>query len=225
MKKLCFLLCIFSLIIKSYSQNKDYNKLLCEINNLQNDHKYLEAKCKLESVIDSFPDQWFELSKELIFINEKLEYYESNLDIFKIAHQKGYFYFIHPKMSKYKPYLSFEEFDSLSKADLNLLFEANKISKIKFEVILPQNYDSLKVYPLIFLLHGGGKNIYNVKLHWQAKILNKSYIKVYLQSYRHFDSNTYGWGTSDKKLDNELRSVYKLLIEKYSIDTNKIFIG
>jgi len=225
MKNLFLFLFILGLMGESLSQNQNYTDFLTNINILQKDHKYQEAKEILESSIDSFPNKWFDLSKELIYTNEQLGQYESNLALFNQAHEMGFSYFIHPRMPKYKPYLSFEEFDSISIADLNLLTEANKKSKIRFEVFIPQNYDSLLAYPAILLLHGGGEDIHDVKMHWQATSLDKNYIKIFLQSYRHFDSNTFGWGTSDDKLDREFRLTYKYIKNVYSIDTNKLFIG
>jgi hypothetical protein len=58
---------------------------------------------------------------------------------------------------------------------------------------LPAGCDPMSRYPVIFIFHGGGKSVQSVKDHWQGPVMNKHLIKVYLQSYRHFDngSSTY----------------------------------
>lgn len=218
--------CLFYFIISfAYGQEFSIESLITKTNQFKANGRFLEAKKLIEDYLSSNNENWFELSKELIYINEKLGFYEENLKIFKEAHQKGYFYFIHPEMPKYKPYKEIEGFMSISLKDLQLLSEANKISKTIYEVQLPENYNKTKTYPIIFLFHGGGKNIQDVKKHWQIKELNNNYIKVYIQSHRYFGSKTYGWGSVDERLETDFNSIYKDLKEKYKIDTTAILMG
>lgn len=208
-----------------FSQEPKYDVLLKEIQDLESSESYFQAKQLIIENLNHYNDKWFELSKELIYCNEKLGNLEENLSYFKIAHNKGYFYFIHPRMPKYKPYKDFEDFDLISQRDLQLLREANEKSKTTYEVQLPENYKNEKVYPVIFLLHGGGKNLSDVKKHWQTPELNSNYIKVYVQSYRHFDSETFGWGSGDKRTEQDFRKLFKELLANYLIDTNKVIFG
>jgi CubicO group peptidase (beta-lactamase class C family) len=62
----------------------------------------------------------------------------------------------------------------------------------------------------------------SVRDHWQVPALNRNFIKVYLQSYRHFDYNTYGWGTGDSRLDVEIRTIADTVFSQYSVDTTVI---
>jgi hypothetical protein len=62
----------------------------------------------------------------------------------------------------------------------------------------------------------------SVRDHWQVPALNRNFIKVYLQSYRHFDYNTYGWGTGDPRLDVEVRTIADSVFSQYPVDTTFI---
>ena len=182
------LLCTI-LFLKVTGQDIYCDSILRKVYNLEKEEKFELAYDFLSKEISNCPDRWFEISKELIYINEKLAQYERNLGIFKQAHFKGYFYFIHPQIGKYKPYLSLPEFDKISEEDFRLRDSINKTSKTLYEVVLPNNYKIDSTYPLMFIFHGGGKNMKDSKGHWHSEFLNGSFIKVYLQSYLHFDSN------------------------------------
>lgn len=210
--------------VNVFSQNITIDSLLIKINKLENDNLFIEAKNLINSNINN-DDNWFELSKELIYVNEKLGLHEENLKIFKEANQKGYFYFIHPAMPKYKPYKQFEKFTLISQEDLKLLNESNKKSETIYEIQLPDNFDDTKNYPLIFLLHGGGKNINDVKKHWQVDELNQKFVKVYIQSFRHFDSKTYSWGLVNERLIKDFKNIYHEIRTNYKIDTTSVFMG
>lgn len=225
MKNCILVLVICLVVVESFAQTISYEELINKINTLESDGNYKDAKEFINASIDKYDNHWFSLSKELVYVNEKLGLYEENLAIFCDAHKKGYFYFIHPAMPKYNPYKQYEEFAEISKDDIKLLRAANESSNTIYDVQLPDNYSKESYYPMIILLHGGGRNLKDVKEHWQTDALNKEYIKVYVQSYRHFDSETYGWGSADKRLEQDLERIYKELLENYSIDTNSILMG
>ena len=204
-------------------QNNSVESIFSKIDDLVHKVEYNDAYLLLKNSIDQYPRKWFEFSKEIIYLNKKMGKYEQNLEVFKEAHQRGYFYFIHPRMKEYKPYLKYPAFDSISNRDLTLLNEANKNSSTIYEIKLPDSLTSNKNYPVIFIFHGGGKSMEDVKVHWTGKELSNHYIRVYLQSYRHFDSKSYGWRTSDDRLDKEIRGIYDEIKMKYNIDETNIF--
>jgi predicted esterase len=179
----------------------------------------------LTDMMDRYPGYWFATSKKLIKLNEHRGLPEENMKIFRQAHASGFFYFIHPGMSEYKPYSDITGFKEVSERDLQLRDSAINLSTTIYEVILPELYDTCTKWPLIFIFHGGGSTIDNAMTHWQAPALNMNYIKVYLQSYRYFDSETFGWGSSDSRLDEEIQDIYKEIDAKYKIDHGKILAG
>jgi CubicO group peptidase (beta-lactamase class C family) len=180
------------------------------------------ARQEALSLLNEYDSNWFDISKYLIRLNSEAGLFTENIQLFAEGHRRGYFYFIHPGMPEYKPYLSLPGFDSVSIADLKLREEANRVSRTLFYVQLPENYDPTARYPLVFIFHGGGRSIQSVRDHWQVTELNRNFIKVYLQSYRHFDYNTFGWGTGDPRLDVEIRTIAEKVLSQYPVDTSVI---
>lgn len=212
----------------NFSPNKThltYRQLLDSLNQLEQDSLYQKAKTLLNLNEKYFQDKWFELSKERIYLNEKLGNYYENLSVFSNGHKREYFYLIHPNLPQYKSYLEFEEFDSITKTDQQLRNEAIKNSKTIFEVILPNDYSSENEYPLILIFHGGGSNLIKVKEHWNSEELSNDFIKVYLQSYRHYDSETFGWISGDKRTYSDIKDILNELKTNYTIDTTRIIVA
>jgi len=205
------------------SQTLSYDSVLSKIDSLEKNQEYDRALHFINQHLTCFSDHWFELSKEIIYLNKKTGRLADNLEVFNEAHRNGYFYFIHPGMKEYEPYLSMPGFDSISKSDLQLMAEANQVSETKYEIQLPENFQQNKEYPLVLIFHGGGKNIEDAKQHWNEATFDNSFIKVYLQSYRHFDSKTFGWPNNDKRLDNEMAEIFDDLMSAYEIDQSMIF--
>ncbi|HPJ46264.1 MAG TPA: hypothetical protein PL017_09210 [Tenuifilaceae bacterium] len=226
MKKL-YLIILSQLIsiVVLFSQEITYDEFYKKIIALENEGNYTNAKELAEKNIDKFQVHWFETSKEILYINEKLGNYAENIELFKLAHEKGLFYFLHPQMPKYGPYKGLPDFDTISKVDLQLRNAALEQSKTIYRVQLPENYNENGKYPAIFILHGGGKSISESIGHWQAPSLNQNYVKIYLQSYRHFDFNSFGWGTNDPRLDNDIKKICTEIIAFYPIDTAEILIS
>lgn len=213
------------LITNAFSQVSVLDSVNQSIDSLCNIGKCREAIMQLNALMECNDEYWFSLSKKLIAINESVEDFESNLHIFKEAHKRGYFYFIHKQIPRFAPYLNLPGFDSISTNDLLLREKANDLSTTIFEVQLPNNCNLSNRYPLIFILHGGGKSLAEVKNHWNSNSLSSGFIKVYLQSYRHFDSNSFGWGSLDERLDNDIRRIYQEIIGEYNVDTSMILFG
>jgi predicted esterase len=196
------------------------------VNQLERENKYEEALELSQTVWEKFPGHQFDLTKEFIYLYEKTEQYEKNLEIWEYGHQKGYFYLIHPQIPKYKPYTKFENFQKFVDRDMELRQAAIEKSKMIYEVGLPTNYDDKKEYPLFIILHGGGSTLEMAKNRWQpTEKIRENYILAYVQSYLYFDYNTYGWRASDSRTQEELKGCYDEIIQKYSVDTTRVFIS
>ena len=216
---------LFLSFSSGWAQQLSYNEFTTKINEFEIKGEYKEALEYLKIHQNSFPHKYFELSKEEIYINEKLLNYEENISIFSDGHKKGYFYLIHPSIPKYKPYKDLSRFDSISKKDLELRENALLNSKTIYEVELPNTYSKDRLWPAFLIFHGGGSNIKKVKKHWQTEKLNSNFIKIYIQSYRHYDSETFGWGSGDERADQDLMDLFERISSDYSIDSTKIFVS
>jgi len=208
-----------------FTQDSEYNNLIEQVSKLQENGKADEATILLKKLMYQYPEKWFYTSKKLIRLNEGNGKFEDNIKIFTDAHNKGFFYFIHPMMPRYNPYKDLPGFSELSERDLELRDSAINISSTRYIIEIPDSYDPDKSYPVIFIFHGGGSSLSNAKTHWQVPAINMNYIKVYLQSYRHFDSKSFGWGTGDSRLDKEIADIYRQVKENYNIMTDRIYAG
>lgn len=206
----------------STGQSLSYRDFIHNLNDLEEKGDFKKALGYLTEYKANFPNEYFELAKEEIYINEALQRYADNLFIFKEGHQKGYFYFIDVRIPKYKPYLEFSEFNTISADDLKLRNEAIQKSETIYEVELPKRFSDKREWPLCFIFHGGGSNLEKVRKHWHSLMLDSDYIKIYLQSYRHYDSNTYGWTSGDERADRELAEIFDSIRKSYPIDCSDI---
>ena len=90
---------------------------------------------------------WFTQSREQIRLNEKDSLYKANLSLFRQGHQKGYFYFLHPALPQFEPYLDFPEFEKLVEEDRLLYEAAMETSLTRYQVKLPNRIDVSENYP------------------------------------------------------------------------------
>lgn len=117
-----------------------------------------------------------------------------------------------------------DEFSSLLKVDNNLAEEKESKSRVEYIVDTPLNYHTDSIYPLFIVLHDWGQNASEVRSQWQAPMLKKHFITVYIQSPAVADMDGYQWDDTDKSADIVL-NVYNELLEKYTIDTANIVLG
>ena len=181
--------------------------------------------CSFLSLYNHYKDHHFELLKELIFINEKMGNYKENLDIFRDGHQKGYFFLIHPSLPRYKAYLDFDEFQKISDTDLYLRDSANSVAESQVLIVEPDNFKRSRIYPLIFIYHGGGSNAEKASGKWTSEELDKKYIRVFLQSSRHSDYSTFGWRNSDSIAVKLLEEAYIKVKSTYKIDSSDLVVA
>jgi len=221
---------VFLLTIRSLTgQNTcvdTYDSYYTKVNELEGKKEYEEAILLTNKVWNYFPERKFELIKELEYLNKKTKKYKENLLLWEEGHKEGYFFFLNKQMKQYESYLFYSEFDSLVVQDNYIRDQVLKKSTTKHEVFLPFNYSSDQEYPLLIVLHGGGSNMEKSKIRWQLlDRLKSDFIVVYIQSYRHYDSKTFGWTSSDDRAHDDIERIYFDLIENYSIDTSQIIIA
>ena len=227
-----FLLLILSLLYSIrllYSQEyriNDFTDFENQVNELEKHQQYDEALRLTKSVIDHFPDREFDILKEIIYINEKTEQYEKNLQIWEKGHAKGYFFLLSTRLKRYEPYIKFQPFDDLVKQDDSLRIASFEKSKTIWEVILPDNYSPENQYPLLLILHGGGSNLELAKRRWLIiPEFKKNHIITFIQSYRHMDFNTFGWTSNDERAHRDIKSCFNEIASTFSVDTTRIILS
>ena len=206
-------------------QQLSYDSFMDHLNGLEIESDYSGALEYLLSYESAFPEQWFTLSKEQIYLNEKMQRYVDNLNVLKEGHQRGFFYFLHTAIPRYKPYLEYPEFGELLETDRQLYSKALEKSSTIYQVVLPTGFNPDFDYRLFIIFHGGNSNFQKVRNHWNDDLLNTRFIKVYLQSYRHFDSESFTWRSGDPRSDGDIMRIYREILNIYPVDTTSIVLG
>jgi len=196
-----------------------------KLGELKGDDKYDEAIELLNSIRADFPENDFEISDWYATIYLDAKQYDKAYDIWTEGHKKGYFYLLHPQLPPYKEIAETDEFRRLSEKDLELRTAAIEKSKSVKAIILPEHYDKTKEYPLLIALHGGGSTIKRSKSHWHSEKLNKEFIVMFIQSYRHYNLKKFGWSGGDDRARNDIRNLFDEVVSNYSIDTSSVIIG
>jgi len=229
MKKI--FLVIFTLLFlnlaSGLAQDKtaSYDDFKAKVNKLEKMKKYDEAIKFTQKAWEQFPDRMFELIKELEYLYNKTGQYEKNLNLWRNGHEQGFFFLLNKRMKKFAPYLQFFQFDSLVLKDTALREAAIAKAKTIYRIVKPVNFDPDRKYPLALIFHGGGSNLERVQKHWHSTQLDSFFIKVYLQSYRYYDSRTYGWRSGDKRAYSEIKTIYNRIRKQVEIDTMNILLA
>lgn len=198
-----------------------------------------------DSPYNHFPDHWeafpppdecwgavvalpmteFEALEARIQTNAEHENYAQNQSLFETGHRKGYFFLLHPALPQCQPYKQFSWFDSISATDLALREQALEKAKTTYILQYPEGYDPSKRYPLLMVFHGGGMDANKARMHWQSKRLSEHFIVVYLQSFRHYTSNSFGWRAGDLRDRQEVQNCYAQISKESFVDPTQIVLG
>lgn len=146
------------------------------------------------------------------------------LTIWKKGHGNGYFFNINPEHPWYRNYKNTNGFEEILKKDGLNKKKFNESSKLRYDVVLPEDFDAEKSYPVLFVFHGGGCNIPVEKSRWHNPSLVENWITVYLQSHCYITSEACIW-INDRQTREELLKVYQELSSKYSFKDGQIIAG
>ena len=213
---------LLSCHIDSFS---DFKAVETKLVFLKEQNKYEEAIKILNKISEEFPENEYEISRELAFLYEKNGQPEKSFEIWQKGHQKGFFYGMFPHFSVFQPFKKYDDFKPIVEEDMRIRKEALDKSNIKYEVILPTDYDNQKAYPLILIFHGGGSTIEKAKFDWKSGVLKRDYIQVFFQSYLYYDMKSFGWGIADQRARKEVKQCYNEVLQKFNIDRNIIITG
>jgi predicted esterase len=97
--------------------------------------------------------------------------------------------------------------------------------KPRMEVVLPEDYDPGRKYPLFLALHGGGENVELFMPNWTSPVLNREFIVAFPQSTQLIAMDGYNW-TEDMALSlSEVRGAYMKVVDEYPVDTDRVIVG
>ncbi|MBN2415544.1 alpha/beta fold hydrolase [bacterium] len=205
---------------------RTYDEFEIAVNSLESEERYEEAIGLTHRTRKQLPEHEFTFIKELEYLNGKTGRYKENLDLWKEGHERGYFFLLNTRLPRFEPYLQFPQFDSLAATDARLRAEALKTSKTIYSTRLPDDYHEDSCYPLLILLHGGGSSLEKAQERWRLlNVMKAGYIVVFLQSYLHYDSESFGWRSGDTRAREDVSRIYRDLVSELAVDTSRIILG
>ena len=96
---------------------------------------------------------------------------------------------------------------------------------LKYHVVIPENYDQTKEYPLFIVLHGGNGNMREMQKKWNSSKLEKDYITIYMEaSTRDSPGDHWGWRDIPAERQN-ISNYYQAVMEQYQVDTSRVYAG
>jgi predicted peptidase len=223
-KKIFLLQCIFiSLTISCLGQiNKDLTyaeleeKAISSFRNNQTDSSIII----MEYAHEKFPEEFARTTNILAYIYTRANNLSKAIEIWRIGINKGYIYDLNNPYYQefYKDNADFEALAQIEKSRLDTMH-------LKYEIVLPTEYNNKKTYPLLFIFHGNNRNINLSKEAWNAPIMNQEFITVFLQSYIPSSLTNFKWIPNDQKIKTEFTEIYYHILKNHPIDESKIIFA
>ena len=173
-----------------------------------------------EYALKKFPDQFARTTLILPQIYTRVGDFSRAVEIWETGINKGYSYDLNNEAYQryYKNNADFEKLAEIEKNRLDTLH-------LKYEVILPTTFNPEKTYPVLFIFHGNNRNLVKSKLSWNAPIMEREFITVFLQSYIPSSPTDYKWVPKDEKIKKEFTEIYNQVLNDYPVDEARIIFG
>ena len=203
----------------------DYQELNLKLTQLIEQQDYQQAVDVIEKNRKNFTEHEFDITCLLMEFYERLGNIKKRMATIRRGHEQGYFYFLHPDLSKYHEIADNRGFDSLYEADKKLRMEANRKNRVEYEVVLPEDFTSDKIYPMIMVFHDQGSNLEKCKQNWNfPPSVKDRFILVFFQSYLHCDYLTYTWTSYDPRIREEVRQNFKKIKSEYPVNHDEVYL-
>jgi predicted esterase len=174
----------------------------------------------MEYALKEFPDQLARTTMILPQIYTRVGNFSRATEIWEMGINKGYSYDLNNEAYQkyYKDNVDFERLARIEKSRMDT-------SHVKHEVILPTEFNTKKTYPVLFIFHGNNRNIEKSKVSWNAPIMNREFITVFLQSYITSSPTNFKWIPKDEKIKKEFTEIYDQILKNYPVDEAKIIFA
>lgn len=203
-----------------------YQEMRAHIGKLYQQKAYAEAAGILEKALTRFPDHLHANVFNLALMYVRLEEYEKALKALGYGLEHGVWFGKYELNNKiWAPLRENESFKAFKKHNEKKWMEAQKSVQPKLEVLVPENYDKGKKYPLFIALHGGGENIDGFKPQWTSDLLKKEFIVAYPQSSQLVSMTGYSWTEDIELTKKEIQQAYEKILTDFPVDPSRIIVG
>lgn len=211
---------------RASAQEQSYQAMRAEVVELYGEERFAEAAEILTTALERYPDHLIANCVNLALMYLRMERFEKGLDALRygLDHEIWYgkYAFLDPTWDPLKGAPGWEAFQERNKKAKEL---AAKEVEPRLDVVLPENYDPNRSYPLFLALHGGGENVDLFLPNWGSPILSRDFIVAYPQSTQLIAMDGYNW-TEDISLSlREIREAYQKVVDDYPVDEGEVVVG
>jgi predicted esterase len=232
MKRVLFILLIAFACIAIFAQNDTETKMYTKYEDLHTKlvelyqaKNYAEAVTLAEKYLDAFPDKIRQITYNLALFHTLSGNYDKAAKALNYGHSKGIFYGVWDFFADvWKPFLESQGGKDFVAENDKRVKAAQEKAELKVEIILPENYDASKKYPLFIALHGGGDNLGDFKPNWTSAIMKKDYLVAYLQSTQVASMTGFHW-QDDATTKKDILKAFDIIKQKHLIDEKEILMG
>ncbi|MCF8235587.1 MAG: hypothetical protein K9H13_12920 [Bacteroidales bacterium] len=174
----------------------------------------------MEYAYKNFPEEFARTTEILAYIYTRTNTLSKAIEIWRTGMDKGYMYDLNNPyyQENFKDNADFEALAQIEKSMLDTLH-------LKYEIVLPTEYDNKKMYPILFVFHGNNRNIEKSKISWNAPIMEREFITVFLQSYIPSSPTNFKWVSKDEKIKKEFTEIYDQILKDYPVNESKIIFA
>ena len=167
----------------------------------------------MEFAVKKFPEELGRSTYLLAQIYTSVGNLSKAIETWELGVNKGYSYDLNNEAYQryYKGNAGFERLAKIEKSRMDTLH-------LKYEIVLPTEYDNKKMYPILFVFHGNNRNIEKSKISWNAPIMEREFISIFLQSYIPSSPTDFKWVPKDEKIKQEFTEIYNQVLNDYPVD-------
>jgi predicted esterase len=203
-----------------------YEEMRAHVGKLYQQKRYAEAAEVLEKALVQFPDHLHANTFNLALMYTQVKEYEKAMKALVYGLEQGVWFGKYELNNEiWDPLEEMEGFEEFKKKNDAERMEAQKSVQPKLEVLVPQNYDKSKKYPLFIALHGGGENVDIFKPQWTSDLLKKEFIVAYPQSSQLVSMSGYNWTEDIELTKKEIQKAYEKILQDFSVDPSQVIIG
>lgn len=211
---------------RACAQELSYQDMRAEVVELYGEEKFAEAAETLTDALERYPDHLMANCVNLALMHLRMETFEKGLEALGYGLDHGIWYgkyaFLDPTWDPLKEASGWTAFEG---RNLKAKESAAREVEPRLEMVLPENYDPGRAYPLFLALHGGGENVDLFMPNWGSPVLAREFIVAFPQSTQLIAMDGYNW-TEDIPLSlREIGEAYEEVVAQYSVDEGQIFVG
>jgi predicted esterase len=211
------------------SDKKLFVQVQDDVDRLFDQGEFVEALRVLEETYPGLPteslhNQMQDLLMTRAFLLSRLERAAETLDVVQAFHKTGYSCPLQWKIFDLVRVLP--EYEDAEQENVCLIAAEKGNPKLDLLIYLPKDYDSVKAYPLILLMHGGGQNNDIMQRMWPVDaMLERGFIVAFIQSSQVVYTAHAVWVNDPVTAWKDVRAYYESVCKQHLIDTSSVILG